>query len=113
LIIRRDRQKWLDIPLCQPENCGSLPIVIAAGILKSGDTLEGYRIFEHYFSRRTIPNAVKIVLSVKHKKRRILISGQIDYHWEFGFNGIEHVEYKSYYFIPNNAAKFKKYCRIY
>jgi len=65
----------------------------------------GYNISSWGFSNKRIPNTVKLTLSLKLGKKRVLISGRLDF--EFEFDG--KIDYKVYYFIPNNPEKLKQF----
>ncbi len=65
----------------------------------------GYHIGSWGFSNKRIPDTIKLTLSLKLGKKRVLISGQLDF--EFEFDG--KMDYKVYYFIPNNPEKLKQF----
>lgn len=67
----------------------------------------GYSLSEYGFTNNQIPNTINITLSLKLKKKRILISGKIDS--DYVWDGQE--DHKCYYFFPNNPQKLKNYLR--
>lgn len=66
-----------------------------------------YQIHDYGFTNNQIPNTIKITLSLKLKKKRILITGKIDS--DYVWDGQE--DHKQYYFFPNNPQKLKNYLR--
>lgn len=68
-----------------------------------------YRLNEYGFSNRTIPESGKISLSLKCKKRRILISGKIVCEME---SCREQGLIYNYFFIPNDIEKIKRYLSL-
>lgn len=67
-----------------------------------------YQIFEWGFSGRDFPETGKISLSVKYKKKRVLLSGKIDCKMESSCDGL----YYTYFFIPNDIEKMKRYLSL-
>lgn len=65
-----------------------------------------YRLNKFEFSNSTIPESGKISLSLKYKKRRVLISGKIVCEME---DCREYGLCYKYLFIPNNIEKMRKY----
>ena len=62
-----------------------------------------YQIREYGFSKNEIPNTNNITLSLKLRKKRILISGKI----ESCYSGY----HKCYYFFPNKPQKLENYLK--
>lgn len=65
-----------------------------------------YQLSEFGFPNRKFPDCGKISLSVKYKKKRILIPGKIDSKSE---DCREYGLCYTYFFIPNNLEKMEKY----